>query len=362
MFLRAFTCLCFCVLLFAALPARAETPATYDELIQQGVFAKNAGNYAEAMRAFSQAKAFSPTSSEAWYLEGVTLSFQKKYDEAIAHLEKALELDPKNTEARLHLEKVRTWKHAKDKAPKLAAPIPAPVALYRWQVDMGYATSRFSRVEQENWRDGTLQLNYLLPDDATRVYGKEELFRRFGTYNRHYEVGTEHRWGQGASAYLSVGGSPEADFIPQWRLRAGGSYRILHGDPLLGDTILTLDTIYDDYEEGTIRTVNPGLQYYVTPELWLTAKHINVIDAESARLMGWFLRGDWQVIDRLRLNIGAAHAPETVDAVTVSTRSRFLGMALDVTDRATLYLGLSRDDREGSYINKTLSSGLSVKF
>jgi YaiO family outer membrane protein len=384
-------------------------------LCAQGKAALEAGQHDKAIGYFKAARTAEPGNADAWYQEGIAHAYQKEFDLALPLIEKATALAPKDMDKRLGLARVLSWKHDYKEADAVVAKVLAEApeheeALllaarlsfyegredeamkgyarvlkknpassdakegmaqieraqkeaegYRWQVDLGHGTSRFSRQEQENWRDETVQLNYKF-DDKTQIYGRYNLVRRFGSYNRFYEGGVNHRFTPGITTYAALAGSPEGDFLPEHRVRAGGTARVIHQHPFLGDTFLTIDGIFDAYRDGEIKTVNPGLEYHVNDQFWVTLRHINVFDADNEHLKGWFARADWQALPQIRFNIGTSDAPETVAGIPVDTRSYFGGLAWNITDQATFYLGYSHDDREASYINKTVSSGLSLKF
>lgn len=47
---------------------------------------------------------------------------------------------------------------------------------------------------------------------------------------------------------------------------------------------------------------------------------------------------------------------------TISTRSYFTGVELDLGDRITGRLGYTRDDRSNSYIRNAVTAGLTLRF
>ncbi len=408
----------YLILILTLLPYGVLAADTYQQLIEKAEQAKKTNKYSESLEYLKEAKSLNAEGAEAWHLEGVIYTYKKQYKNAIKHLNKALELDKDNYEIKMSLARTYSWQgnyqesikilkeilskdnnnpeaqlllarvyfytgdlsQSENKYSSIAKEFRDNNAVYdeakkglsdvrnandeawNWKLDLGYGNSNFSRIEQPNWQDINVQLNYRTNNGNSLLHGRYNSVERFENYDTYYEFGLDHKCTKDIFGYFSLGGSPEADFLPRWKARLGGSIKVPKKVKEFGDTFLTLDTQYDNYEEGNIKTINPGLQYYVTSNVWLTGKYINVVDDDNKRLTGWFARGDWQVTDNFRVNAGLANAPETVDGITVDTSSVFFGLAFDVNKKTTLYLGYGRDDRKDSYINKTISSGLSVKF
>jgi YaiO family outer membrane protein len=213
--------------------------------------------------------------------------------------------------------------------------------------------------DQANWREGTTQLSYQLTEDTT-LSGSVEAARRFNRNDVYSEARIDQRVAPGASFYISAGGTPNADFRPEWQIGAGGSARV-RGGP--NPTALTLDARQAHYRAGDIQTVAPGVeQYLANGRAWLTARWINIFDETGKHHGGWLARGDAMAADRLRLFAGAADAPDVSEGIVLETFSLFGGVSYDLNARSTVRLSLAHEDRERGSDRLQVGLGLGWRF
>jgi YaiO family outer membrane protein len=332
-----------------------------------------AGDHRQAIGILRGVVARESDNSDAHLQLGLALLAAGELDAADASFRRTLEIAPGYEDARIGL--ARVSQRRGDRAGALAALEPvsptspdaaglrtqlsaAAETAYRGQINVDGSYSDLQG-NQRDWREGSVQLRYQLDDD-TSVSGGVEVASRFGNTDTFGEVRVDQRVSDGASFYLSAGGTPNADFRPEWQIGAGGSARV-RGGP--NPTALTLDVRQAHYRAGDIQTVSPGIEQYVAGgRAWLTGRWINIFDETGEHRGGWLGRGDLMATDRLRLFAGAADAPDVSEGVVVDTFSLFGGISYELGERNTLRLSVAHEDRARGSDRLQLSAGLGWRF
>jgi len=347
-----------------------------DQAYEQAVQARMAGDHARAVELLGPVVAANPQNADAQLQLGLALLGLGRLDEAEAAFRRTLAIAPDYIDARLGLARVEqrrgNWAAAEaelapvDVAHPEAGPLRRQIAagaaaswFSRWRVDVdgGYA---FLTQDQPDWKEGSLRVTHR-PTRATAVSTGLEVSRRFERTDTYGELRLEHRFASNkGSAYLFAGGTPDADFRPEWQIGLGGEVRIRPGGAA---TLLTLDARQARYRVGDIQTLNPGIdQYLANGRAWIGARWINIFDQDGRHRSGWLLRGDALATERLRLFAGAADAPDTSEGVVVDTFSLFGGFAYDVNERVTVRASLAHDDRDSGADRLQLGLGAGWKF
>ncbi len=95
----------------------------------------------------------------------------------------------------------------------------------------------------------------------------------------------------------------------------------------------------------------------------ISGKHINIWDDRNKHLKGWSAKLDWRSpLEGLRFNFGVADSPESDNGETVNTANRSLGFVLYINPDTSLYTSYSRDDRDDSFVRKSIATSLVFKF
>jgi YaiO family outer membrane protein len=238
----------------------------------------------------------------------------------------------------------------------------APAAMagdYAWQLDSGIQYSSFARVPQESWNQEFLQVTHFFNGRGTAVHGKATRYEQFGVTDAEYELGVDQRFSPSTYGHLYISGSPDPFFRPEWRVEAGGGYRVSQGGI---PAWFTLDARHDSYPTLEVTTLNPGVRIEPFDNWSLSGRLITVSQPNASTIYGWDARLDGQIREGLRFYAGYADAPETVAAVTVQTRTVFGGLAYDLSPACTLRFGYARDDRENSYIRNVFDAGITYRF
>jgi YaiO family outer membrane protein len=354
---------------------------SYDEALQ----IKKSGNYSEAEKAFSSLIKKDPNNSELWFELGLVQRFQQKNEEALISQKKAAKISPQNYDAKLEIARLYLANKNYDQAeillneilakqPKysdaselLASIKKAKTAekksqKYPWQIDVGHQYSSFSRLEYDSWTVDSLQLAHWIKP-STMLHLRNENVQRFKQHDQYYEAGAVHNFNDRFNSRFSFGLAPNADFYPRSRINTGLDAKLIHKHKFLGDMWVTGDAQYNHYRDFNITVLKPGIRYAILNGVTIHLQHIDIINESKKHLKGWVGRTDWQTpLPQLRIFAGLANAPETQNAVTIDTKSRFIGTAYQITPRLTAYLSYNRDDRENSFIRKTVDGTLSLKF
>lgn len=360
-------------LVSAAQPAAA--PADPAELYRDGVAARHAGDNERAARLLRQVVAAQPDNADAQLQLGLALLAQGDLAEAEAALRRTLAIAPDYEDARIGLARIEQRRGNRDAAlaalepvspanrdaaglrSQLAAPIEAPE--HRWQLNLDGSYSSLEGSAQPDWQEGSFQLRYQA-SERTAVGGSVEVSRRFGETDAFAELRIDQRLSDGASVYVTAGGTPNADFRPEWQVGAGGSVRVVPGDT---PTILTIDARQARYRAGDIQTVSPGVEQYLAGgRAWLTARWINIFDETGARSSGFLVRGDVMASDDLRLFAGLADAPDVSEGVVTDTFSLFGGVSYAISDRTTLRFSIAHEDRDTGADRLQAGIGLGLRF
>lgn len=354
-----------------ASPLGAQQPAPADAY-EQAVAARLDGRPAEAVRLLEPIVAADPANADAQVQLGYAHLALGQLDEAEASFDAALRAAPTYADASLGI--ARVAQRRGDRAGALAAleaigpgnaeadalraQLARDSSLLRWSVDVdgGYA---FVDGPQPDWKELAFQVRHAL-SDRTALAARAEFSNRFDNSDVYLEGLVDQALGEGVRGYLLLGGTPDADFRPQWQIGAGGSVRLSSGGSA---TVLTLDLRHAEFVTGNVQTVNPGIEQYLAEgRAWITARWINVFDDFSGHQSGYLVRGDVQPTDGLRLFAGFSNAPDTEEGVVIDTRSFFGGAVFDLGGNLTGRISASIEDTETGADRTQVGAGLGWRF
>lgn len=231
----------------------------------------------------------------------------------------------------------------------------------KWRLDVSGGYSDLSG-PFESWQEGRVSLGYRV-SPLTNVTGSVEVNRRFGLTDVTIDGTVDHRFSEALSAYLRVGGTPDANFRPEFFVEGGGGWRLWTGDGTLGATVALLDLTFARYTTGDVKGANVGLQqYFLGGRFSVTGKLIGSISADDRQLGGFSVRADWLVTDRFSVFAGYADAPDYSDGRAIETRALFGGASYAVTDEVAVSLSAAREDRKESYDRTTVTVGFTTRF
>lgn len=341
---------------------------------------KQEKKYHQAEEIFLKLATENPNNTEFWFELGLVLRYQEQFDAALLAQKNALKADPQNADAKLEIARMESWKsnyaaaenltnevllsHPNySEAQELLAKIKQAQKKYLWQLSLGYQHSELSRVPQDDWKSQYAEVGRWISNQTLLRFYLES-FRRYQTNDQYYEAGINHIFSKNYDGSFAVGYVDDPSFLSKLKITASGEARVIRDSKTFGDTWLTLNVQQLAYNDTDVTVIKPGARYFITKNLELSAQYIIVSNQSNNYLQeGWSWRGDWQTpLPSLRIFLGLAKTPETQDGITVDTKSRFGGVAYDITPRVTLRLSYGRDDRENSFIRKIFDTSLSVKF
>lgn len=363
--------------------AQAQASAPAQQLLAEARAAQARGELPAALASLQRAAALEPDNAEILRLLGVAQGQVGRTDEALRTLARAQAIAPNDADIKLATAQVHYYRGDSDLALRMAEDVAAAAPGNadardlldrarravreegpRTRLDVYGGYSDFNQRARKPWLEMGAAVSHRL-DERWQALARADVADRFGRTDVFLEGGVEHRIGGNSAVNLSVGGTPDADFLPQWSVRGGYRTRAWQGKDRegAGAGILLLDARYAEYRSGSVETLSPGLeQYFGGGRFWATGRLIFTWDENGNRQTGWLLRGDGYATDRLRLFAGYADAPETAENVTLTTRTVFGGIIYDLDDNHTLRFDYARDDRERSYVRHAFTVGVGLRF
>ena len=391
-------------LLLGTPPASAQDATA---LYEQGVEARKANKFDEAVKQLEEAAKLKPDDADIQVQLGLSLTPLKRFDEAKTAFEKALELAPDYLDAKVGLARLdyfaKRYKEAKEqvqavltarpddkdasdllaqidkaaaehvadekrraeakkrKTVEAAAPPKQVEKPLLWRLDINGGWSGLTG-NRPDWWESDARLSYKLNSKYT-LSGLVAPTRRFDINNVLLETRLEYKPGPRFNDYLFVAGTPDAAFLPEVAVGAGFGYKLRDSKGPVNASVLTFDARYARYITGNVRVFNPGLeQYFFKGRFWVTARWINVVDQVNIYSTGYLVRGDVMLAEKWRLFGGYADAPENVDANIVRTRSYFGGLVYDMNEQTTWRVSAGHDDRVNLFEQVNVGIGVSRKF
>lgn len=344
-----------------------DVPLAYDAAVE----ARMAGNFEAAEAGFEAIVAQHPEHADAWLQLGLSRNAQGDFDGADLAFRRTLELAPDYADAWMgrariaffngDLEAAREYlARAGDgeEARSLLARIEAadsPAAQPLWRMDVfGGSGSLTSGLE--NWTEFGLALGRRL-DDSNTLTVQVDTAHRFGLDDQFLAVRLDHQLASGANSYVSLGGSPDAVFRPEFAVRAGisGSF----ASSLWGGS---LDVFLGNYLSGDVQSVTLGVYRDLAQgQGRLGARLIGLSDESGATRSGYALTGEWQAALPASLLFSYTDAPETSEGVTLDVRAFTAGLRYQVNDRQGLSFTLLHEERR-AYDRTAFVAGASWRF
>lgn len=355
--------------------------AAVDPAYAAAVQARTSGRIPEAVAAFEALSRQRPTDADVWLNLGLAYGAARRYAEADRALERGLSLAPDYTDLRLAYAR-NAW-FAGDAsaaearlAPLLAGPAGAEARSLQqrieasrtqaaasdepagavWRVDLAHSYSWLSG-ELGDWRSRFVAITR---QGGARAFGVSvEETERFGDQDVYVEASAYGAFANGADGFLAIGGAPDADYRPEFAVRAGGSVPV-RGLAGAWRVRIGADAAWSRYPVGDVRTVQPYLSVWRGP-VDLVLRSINTLDERDEFRTGYAVRAGFAATDRLRLVAGWADAPESSDGMTVDVQAASFGAALDLDRRTTVRLDALKEMRK-AYDRNELTLSLTHKF
>jgi YaiO family outer membrane protein len=342
-------------------------PDNVDALLLKGRLSLARGELQTAEDALRKAVSLAPDYLDLWIALGDTLYVRQDFAEAREAYQRAKQLAPKSETVRAKLarsfkpEELKIRGAVSEAEPGGVAPVAEESSKPKWRVDAEFSYSELT-APRPPWREFSGQVTYY-SDIGLTYHARVENNERNNRHDTYLQVGIDASLSESLSAYAALGGTPNANFRPEWQLLSGGTVRVLKGKDVIGPSLLTLDTKWSQYSAGDVTTLSPGIeQYFFSGRVWVNARLSNTLNETGQWLRGWNVRANWLARENLRLFAGIGEDPETVNNRTYITKAYSAGMVWAVADNTELRLNFLHEDRIDSYIRNSVTLGVSRKF
>jgi YaiO family outer membrane protein len=397
------------------------------------------GDYDDARKDFESLIADEPSNEEAHLMLARVMAWSKNFSDAEAQYKKILAMDLKSQEVKanalLGLGNLMTWQRRLDDANEYyaqAKEVKTDSAEVReqlrqvgglgalWRLDTGYTYTTFTRTSRTDWHEAYASIGYQV-NPKTAFHLTATLNDRFDRIDKGVEGGVDYRLTDQCALYLSGGGCPDANSLPEWKVLTGGSMRFWDGGEVLppfrtpsyggvnlGPSFLTFDYQHSHYFVGDADQFATGIKQYVTDRISISAKWLRAINLSGKSTDGWSLRAewtpahdvlnvlqsigfdpmdvvrssnisktlepfgvapsDWINYDRFSVYIGMAETQESLSAsavdILVSTPSHayFCGAAWQLTPTLGLRADYTREELRSSYMSHSINIGTTLRF
>ena len=348
-----------------------DTPAEVREdptaLYAAAVADRRAGRPAQAMAKLQRVLQSRPADVDARLQLGLALLDLGRLDEAQAELTTVRNAAPGYVDAHIGLARVAQRRGDRIAAAAHAAEasrlgpersdvrqlVIATAGPPRWRLDVDASHSSLS-AGLPDWTEARLAAARRVGDDWT-VSGAVERTERFDRVDVYLE-GQVSRQFAGGTAYVGVGGAPDADYRPELALRAGAAWQVAPA------FTATIDGSVARFAAGEVSSLQPGIAADLFDgRLGLAIRWINVWDETGDRTEGYAVSARWAVTDRFRVRLDHANAPETSEGTVVDVSSVGAIAEWDLDERVSLRAGVLDEDR-GSYDRRAVNVGLAWRI
>lgn len=323
--------------------ARQLAPNNSDVLVQLGLTYLIQDELQKAEEAFNTTITLAPEYADAYYGLSLVAFRQQKLEEAQQWVNQALALNNDYTDALLLSQNIQ-------KAfPK------------KWRLDIAFENSELP-AGYDNWTEGFAGLSYKITPSTT-VIGDIQAVRRFDISDQRYGLTLAHSFNGRFAAYGRMAVTPSANLLSKYMAVIGGSAVIHKEDEHLGTTVFLFELKHDQYADGGVQTITPGIdQYFFSGRLMLSARSINVYDQQNQYVGGYLVKADIDVSPRVRLNMGYSNALESSDGDFTRTKSTFGGISVNVTDDLMLKANYTIEKRDYAYDRNIFGVGFTCLF
>lgn len=334
-------------------------------------------DYAEAESIVDRVLANHPDYLDAWMLKGRIAYYQNQFSSAELAFAKARKIAPQNLELLLAMGDVQaaqgdfdaaraTYQNAYRLFPNSAEALERSRRDFAenkpWQASVSVSHSKLERIPLNDWLSVVTSLNRTL-DENNKLGVSIEYARRFSLNDVQLSTTLNHKIASHLSGYLTLGMTPDDEFLPAWSASAGTDMRWRQGEGKIGNSHVGVDIGYRKYISNKVALFDLWLQqYFFSDQLVFTLKSINSSVSGGNNTNGWLGRVDIAPSDRYHLYAGYADAPESDRGAVTSTKSAFMGVIFHSSNTLDLRIDYARHDRENSYLRKEYVIGLSSKF
>lgn len=364
----------------ACLAAAPLSAADRGQTLAAAMAARSAGQYEQAIALFEQLRAQTPDDPDLLRLLGTTYAFDRRYPEAIATLERAHELAPDDLDISLALVRAHSWSGENERALAMAQALSS-----QWpgNAEVGAVLATVTRAQQagqdgpravtlglaqgisrvttrggrRTWYDTAVSLA-VRPSARTTLVGEITREDRSGTVDTHLALTGSLRIGTRGSAYLTLTGTPDADFREKTGVRGGGQWALA---PVLD---VVSDLRYGKYANGVEAfSASLGARLHDRADRYaLTVRSITAWNDWDRQSPGWSARLDSAIGARTQVYLAGATYPDTEAGVTRRFRALYGGLSQALGDDVVVRAGLGWERRRSSYTRRAANVSVSIGF
>lgn len=301
-------------------------PDDADLLLERSLCETASGEFGAARQSLEQALDLAPDYSDL-VLALARLEYFEGHYRSAEHRLSTLEETPEVTELRARIDQAS----AQEKTRNLRADLSAGKSfLSKGLPDWDFALASLSTRTSAR----------------TALYASAEYNKRFGVEDIYYEAGWSSGFGEHLSGYVSIGGTPDADYRPEMRISSGLEGWIVAPDDASGGAYATLNASVSNYELGSVSTVIPAL-YYVTQgdTARIGAKYVYVVDESGKTRTGEIFDARFSVSASARFGLTAGRAPENSDGQTLTVSSLSAWAGWKIARKSELRCAIVREER-----------------
>lgn len=321
----------------------ARHPDHLEAWLLKGRIAYYQSQFSTAREAFQTAEKIAPGNLEVLIAIGDIEAAQGHFEEAKASYQKAYGLFPNSLEAAERFRRVFAEKKT-------------------WKAGVSVSRSNLERVPLDNWLSVVTHLGKEL-NEKNNLGVSVEYARRFSLDDVQITTTLDHKFADHISAYVTLAGTPNDEFLPARSAATGANIRWRQSDGKLGSSHLGVDISYRKYIFTNVKGIDLQLkQYFLQNRTTLTVKSIYSKVSGNNDTRGWMGRIDIMPSDRYQIYTGYADAPESDRGIVTSTISSFSGVIFHLTRELDFRIDYARHDRNDSYLRKEFVLGFSLRF
>lgn len=362
--------------LLSCSPAAAQTS---NDVVSDAIAARNAGDYPRAIAMLEAARHDRADDPALLFALGTSYAFSGKYPQAITALSRAHQLAPHDSDISLALARAYLWSGDDRSAAVVAAEVtssdPANPELpaLRQSIDQARRPEQAATPHplvalsqsisgvtsgsgHHTWYE-TIGALAVPVSQRTTIAAEIDREDRAGIVDTHLQLRFDQRLGAGASAYVALAGTPNANVRERLGVKAGGEV------PVTRMLSLTADVRYANYRTADVYVAEPGVRLHSGDDRFAIAvKSIQLWGAGSQHQSGWSFRAEAQPQGEVRFYAGGATYPDTEAGITRRVRSAFASLAFPLADRLSLRVTYEHENRVATYTRDSAILGASWRF
>lgn len=295
------------------------------------------GDYKKAQSAFDKLMTDYPVNADIMLAAANLDYFQENFANAERKYRAVLTIAPDYPDASRGIENIqKAYAAEKERA---------------WRLDFSSGTSTFENDALSDWDEQFFRLQY--SGRGAAYHAAAQRLRRFGETDIQLSAGVSSLNRTGFTWALGGALTPQASFRPDFSLDGRIGYSFAAGK--LGSGAFALGYQYNQFATGDVQLITPETRYYFSAGASITARLVAALKSGEDAQYGWLVDGRLPITGSVFIRGGYAEAPEAIGGIVTTTKSLFGGAGFDLGDDLQMFVGISRDDRENTYIRNNVN-------